>query len=271
MRGERLPDGGCACQPYFFGSICQYTSRCDQGHIRHGRWVAVFLPPDGDAYLGVSAKKDWGGDYCHLIVCHYGYPDVMNRSRSCICPPKYKGAHCDQCAQVGPKIGVYPKCAVSLIPRHAMARKKTKSQIRSHLVIILGACGFLAVLALAMAYVHYRRKKAKNPEIELARQQELNERAAMLTEQAMRRYWLSVFILLALDSLFRDRNESALCLGLSNSEETSPANGALPGSDAARCPIHSLQGPAGQRLMIRERYLKGFPGGQKYQTKRHHN
>ncbi|CAJ0577204.1 unnamed protein product, partial [Mesorhabditis spiculigera] len=171
MRGERLPDGGCACQPYFFGSICQYTSRCDQGHIRHGRCIC---------------QKDWGGDYCHLIVCHYGYPDVMNRSRSCICPPKYKGAHCDQCAQVGPKIGVYPKCAVSLIPRHAMARKKTKSQIRSHLVIILGACGFLAVVALAMAYVHYRRKKAKNPEIELARQQELNERAAMLTEQAMR-------------------------------------------------------------------------------------
>ncbi|CAJ0557854.1 unnamed protein product, partial [Mesorhabditis spiculigera] len=39
MRGERLPDGGCACQPYFFGSICQYTSRCDQGHIRHGRCI----------------------------------------------------------------------------------------------------------------------------------------------------------------------------------------------------------------------------------------
>ncbi|CAJ0954717.1 unnamed protein product, partial [Mesorhabditis belari] len=169
-RGEWVKDH-CHCMGYFFGSECQYTSRCDQGTIRHGRCIC---------------NTDWEGDYCHQILCHHGYADTKNNSKSCVCPPQYKGIHCDECAQVGPKIEPYPKCVVNLYPRHAIqTRKKTKTEIRHRFIIIMCACAFLAVIALMMVFVHYRRKKNKNPEVELARQQELDERTAMLTEQAM--------------------------------------------------------------------------------------
>ncbi|CAJ0557852.1 unnamed protein product, partial [Mesorhabditis spiculigera] len=85
----------------------------------------------------------------------------MNRIAVLHLPAQVQGRPLhDQCAQVGPKLASTRSAPSVLIPAMRW-REKTKSQIRSHLVIILGACGFLAVVALAMAYVHYRRKKAK--------------------------------------------------------------------------------------------------------------
>ncbi|VDL72120.1 unnamed protein product [Nippostrongylus brasiliensis] len=104
----------CECIGSFFGDECQFTSRCDNGVIKHGRCIC---------------NKHFEGDYCERIICYHGYANLKNMSQSCICPAKYKGLHCDQCSQVGPKIQPYPICTVNYIPSHArQSRKKTNQQ-----------------------------------------------------------------------------------------------------------------------------------------------
>ncbi|VDM75178.1 unnamed protein product [Strongylus vulgaris] len=83
-RGE-WKDNKCECIGSFFGDECQFTSRCDNGIIKHGRCIC---------------NKHFEGDYCERIICYHGYPNIKNMSMSCICPAKYKGLHCDQCSQI---------------------------------------------------------------------------------------------------------------------------------------------------------------------------
>lgn len=154
-----------------FGDECQFTSRCDNGVIKHGRCVC---------------KKHFEGDYCERIICYHGYANIKNMSQSCICPAKYKGLHCDQCSQVGPKIQPYPICTVNYIPSHArQSRKKTNQQIKYRFVIMAGAVTFLVVIAVSMCAFHIWHQRRKNPEEEAVRMQALSERSQMLADAAL--------------------------------------------------------------------------------------
>ncbi|VDO63238.1 unnamed protein product [Haemonchus placei] len=126
-RGE-WKNNKCECIGSFFGDECQFTSRCDNGIIKHGRCIC---------------NKHFEGDYCERIICYHGYPNIKNMSQSCICPAKYKGLHCDQCSQVGPKIQPYPICTVNYIPSHArQSRKKTNQQVCQHFFTRLESVNF---------------------------------------------------------------------------------------------------------------------------------
>ncbi|EYC20153.1 hypothetical protein Y032_0022g477 [Ancylostoma ceylanicum] len=169
-RGE-WKNNKCECIGSFFGDECQFTSRCDNGVIKHGRCIC---------------NKHFEGDYCERIICYHGYPNIKNMSLSCICPAKYKGLHCDQCSQVGPKIQPYPICTVNYIPSHArQSRKKTNQQIKYRFVIMTGAVTFLVVIAVSMCAFHIWHQRRKNPEEEAVRLQALSERSQMLTDAAL--------------------------------------------------------------------------------------
>ncbi|KAJ1370631.1 hypothetical protein KIN20_032403 [Parelaphostrongylus tenuis] len=119
------------------------------------------------------------GDYCG-VICYHGYANLNNMSRSCICPAKYKGVHCDQCSQVGPKIRPYPICTVNYIPSQArQSRKKTHQQMKHRFAIMAGAVTFLVVIAVSMCAFHIWHQRRKNPEEEAVRMQALSERTQM--------------------------------------------------------------------------------------------
>ncbi|KAK6764617.1 hypothetical protein RB195_024804 [Necator americanus] len=169
-RGE-WKNNKCECIGSFFGDECQFTSRCDNGMIKHGRCIC---------------NKHFEGDYCERIICYHGYPNIKNVSLSCICPAKYKGLHCDQCSQAGPKIQPYPICTVNYIPSNArQSRKKTNQQIRYRFVIMIGAISFLVVIAASMCVFHLWHQRRKNPEEEAVRMQALSERSQMLADAAL--------------------------------------------------------------------------------------
>ncbi|RCN49651.1 hypothetical protein ANCCAN_04275, partial [Ancylostoma caninum] len=131
-------------------------------------------------------NKHFEGDYCERIICYHGYPNIKNMSLSCICPAKYKGLHCDQCSQVGPKIQPYPICTVNYIPSHArQSRKKTHQQIKYRFVIMTGAVTFLVVIAVSMCAFHIWHQRRKNPEEEAVRMAALSERSQMLADAAL--------------------------------------------------------------------------------------
>ncbi|VDM62977.1 unnamed protein product [Angiostrongylus costaricensis] len=203
-RGE-WKNNKCECIGSFFGDECQFTSRCDNGIIKHGRCIC---------------NKHFEGDYCERIICYHGYANLKNMSRSCICPAKYKGLHCDQCSQVGPKILPYPICTVNYIPSLArQSRRKTHQQvnisskqkerrkstdvllsiylssvikadrknsqhstvrnpdmtvkidvffhlqIKHRFAIMAGAVTFLVVIAVSMCAFHVWHQRRKNPEV----------------------------------------------------------------------------------------------------------
>ncbi|VDK47733.1 unnamed protein product [Anisakis simplex] len=165
-RGE-FKNGRCHCIGYFFGSQCQYVSRCEHGRRKHGRCIC---------------EDGWEGDYCHEIICQHGYPDAQNGSQSCVCPIRFSGIHCDRCAQNAPKVEPYPDCTIHLpAPRARILRQKTNSQIRSRIVITVSACLLLLLLILTMFILHRRRQKQmRKSTVEYAGRHELRERQNML-------------------------------------------------------------------------------------------
>ncbi|OZC10574.1 EGF-like domain protein [Onchocerca flexuosa] len=115
-RGE-FRNGQCHCAGHFFGSQCQYVSRCDYGKRKNGRCLC---------------DKGWKGDYCHDIICQHGYPDVNNKSKSCVCPARFTGAHCDRCSQKGPKIRPYPECNIDVSKSKAkLQRQEAETQVNT--------------------------------------------------------------------------------------------------------------------------------------------
>ncbi|CAI4226747.1 unnamed protein product [Auanema sp. JU1783] len=169
QRGQWV-NNTCQCVGSFFGDYCQYTSRCDFGQIRNGRCIC---------------QRHFHGDYCEKAVCYHGYADIANHSRSCVCPAKYKGVHCDQCYQVGRHILPYPHCVVDFVGQQKVTRKKTLHQNKSRMYIITGAILFLTVVGIAMFILHQWHQKRKNPQLEEIRMKELQDRQAMLTKAAM--------------------------------------------------------------------------------------
>ncbi|VDK81336.1 unnamed protein product, partial [Onchocerca ochengi] len=111
-------NGQCHCAEHFFGSQCQYVSRCDNGKRKHGRCLC---------------DKGWKGDYCHDIICQHGYPDVNNKSKSCVCPARFTGAHCDRCSQKGPKIRPYPECNIDVSKSKAKLQRQEAETQRENL------------------------------------------------------------------------------------------------------------------------------------------
>ncbi|TMS36757.1 hypothetical protein L596_003846 [Steinernema carpocapsae] len=151
--------GRCACHGFYFGSECQYVSRCDFGTLKHGRCIC---------------NKGWEGDYCDRIVCQNGYAETKNGSQYCECPIKYKGLHCGQCLQKGPKIKPYPACTVDIIPASARnTREHTNTQIYARIVIISVAGLFLMGLVMLMYMLRWKRERYGRENKERPERQEM--------------------------------------------------------------------------------------------------
>ncbi|VDO46630.1 unnamed protein product [Onchocerca flexuosa] len=181
-RGE-FRNGQCHCAGHFFGSQCQYVSRCDYGKRKNGRCLC---------------DKGWKGDYCHDIICQHGYPDVNNKSKSCVCPARFTGAHCDRCSQKGPKIRPYPECNIDVSKSKAkLQRQEAETQFRLRLRIMGFTSFLLLLLLITMVFFHrHRIHKRKHSRRENLRRHEYEirktilEKAARSTERlnAERRY-----------------------------------------------------------------------------------
>ncbi|KAL3983163.1 Laminin EGF-like (Domains III and V) family protein [Acanthocheilonema viteae] len=169
-RGE-LRNGHCHCAGHFFGSQCQYVSRCDHGKRKHGRCLC----DDG-----------WKGDYCHDIICQHGYPDINNKSESCVCPARFAGTHCDRCSQKGPKIRPYPECNIDITKSKAkQQRQETETQFRLRLTIMAATSFLLLFLVITMIFFHRRRiYKRQRSGRENLRQREYEIRKTILEKAA---------------------------------------------------------------------------------------
>ncbi|CAB3397114.1 unnamed protein product [Caenorhabditis bovis] len=170
-RGE-WKNNRCECIGFFFGSECQYTSRCVEGKILHGRCIC---------------NDRFEGDYCDRIICDFGTPNFFNRSLSCICPEKYTGRHCNQCKKTGPLVEKYPVCTFSIAKKktyeHAMEiRRKAKAQMRKRIWIISVCVLALAIVAAFAFCVHMVHRDAKKAEEE-RRNRMRDERHILLTNQ----------------------------------------------------------------------------------------
>ncbi|VDM38326.1 unnamed protein product [Toxocara canis] len=138
-------------------------------------------------YYRCICDDGWQGDYCHEIVCQHGYPDAKNGSQSCVCPARFSGIHCDRCTQNAPKIRPYPDCTIHIsTPKARILRQKTDSQIRSRVLITVGACSLLLLLIITMFILHQRRQmKMRKSPYEERRRRELKERQNMLERAAI--------------------------------------------------------------------------------------
>ncbi|KAK6111536.1 hypothetical protein QQG55_44035 [Brugia pahangi] len=169
-RGE-FRNGHCHCAGHFFGSQCQYVSRCDHGKRKHGRCLC---------------NDGWKGDYCHNIICQHGYPDINNKSESCVCPARFTGTHCDRCSQKGPKIRPYPECNIDISKSKAkQQRQEAETQFRLRLRI-MGVTSFLLLfLLITMIFFHRRRiYKRKRSERQNLRKREYEIRKTILEKAA---------------------------------------------------------------------------------------
>nr|CRZ21961.1 Bm2645 [Brugia malayi] len=169
-RGE-FRNGHCHCIGHFFGSQCQYVSRCDHGKRKHGRCLC---------------NDGWKGDYCHNIICQHGYPDINNKSESCVCPARFTGTHCDRCSQKGPKIRPYPECNIDISKSKAkQQRQEAETQFRLRLRI-MGVTSFLLLfLLITMIFFHRRRiYKRKRSERQNLRKREYEIRKTILEKAA---------------------------------------------------------------------------------------
>uniref|UniRef100_A0A0R3RWK2 EGF-like domain-containing protein n=1 Tax=Elaeophora elaphi TaxID=1147741 RepID=A0A0R3RWK2_9BILA len=169
-RGE-FRNGHCHCAEHFFGSQCQYVSRCDHGRRKHGRCLC----DDG-----------WKGDYCHDIICQHGYPDIKNKSESCVCPVRFTGTHCDRCSQKGPKIRPYPECNIDISKSKAkQQRQEAETQFRLRLTIVGITSFLLLLLVITMIFFHRRRIHNRQcSERENLRQREYEIRKTILEKAA---------------------------------------------------------------------------------------
>uniref|UniRef100_A0A8R1TTH2 EGF-like domain-containing protein n=1 Tax=Onchocerca volvulus TaxID=6282 RepID=A0A8R1TTH2_ONCVO len=164
-------NGQCHCAEHFFGSQCQYVSRCDNGKRKHGRCLC---------------DKGWKGDYCHDIICQHGYPDVNNKSKSCVCPARFTGAHCDRCSQKGPKIRPYPECNIDVSKSKAkLQRQEAETQFRLRLRIMGFTSFLLLLLLITMVFFHrHRIYKRKHSQRENLRRREYEIRKTILEKAA---------------------------------------------------------------------------------------
>ncbi|CAD6188367.1 unnamed protein product [Caenorhabditis auriculariae] len=172
-RGE-WKNNRCECIGFFFGSECQYTSRCIEGKIKNGRCLC---------------NEHFEGDYCDRIVCYNGTPNFNNRSLSCICPPKYTGRHCNQCTSTNPLVERYPVCtippAVKRTVENAWAnRRKQKEEMKKRLRLISLAFCFLVFFGALVFVGHLLRRKKAKADLEWRMKMKM-DRHRLLTHEVM--------------------------------------------------------------------------------------
>uniref|UniRef100_A0A915PQ65 EGF-like domain-containing protein n=1 Tax=Setaria digitata TaxID=48799 RepID=A0A915PQ65_9BILA len=129
----------------------------------------------------------WKGDYCNDIICQHGYPDIENKSESCVCPARFTGTHCDRCSQKGPKIRPYPECNIDVLKSKArQQRQEAETQFRLRLRIMGAASFLLFLLLITMVFFNRRRiYKKKRSELENLRQREYENRKLILEKAAL--------------------------------------------------------------------------------------
>lgn len=160
----------CECVGSYFGSECQYTSKCVEGFLRNGRCIC---------------DVGFEGDYCDEIVCVYGSPDFKNRTLSCDCPDKYTGRRCEQCKKHGPLIEPFPHCELDPskkkhIEKAAEHRQKVKKGIRNRLRIIAICVAALSVVAFVAFMGRCMHKNATTAK-QLRNMKDTAERHRLLT------------------------------------------------------------------------------------------
>ncbi|CAO4376756.1 unnamed protein product [Caenorhabditis nigoni] len=168
-KGEWKKDR-CECVGSYFGSECQYTSKCVEGFLRNGRCIC---------------DVGFEGDYCDKIICVYGTPDFKNRTLSCDCPEKFAGRRCEKCKKHGPLLEPFPHCELDPskkkhIEKAAEHRAKVKRGIRRRIQIICICVVALSVVAFFVCVgrcVHKNAITAKN----LRNRENTAERHRLLT------------------------------------------------------------------------------------------
>uniref|UniRef100_A0A8R1DET8 Laminin EGF-like domain-containing protein n=1 Tax=Caenorhabditis japonica TaxID=281687 RepID=A0A8R1DET8_CAEJA len=168
-KGEWKTDR-CECFDHYFGSQCQYTSKCVEGFLRNGRCIC---------------NDGFEGDCCDEIVCVYGTPDYKNRTLSCHCPEKYTGRRCDQCRKQGPLLEPFPDCELDPskkkhIEKAAMLRQKVKAGIRKRLRIIALCVAALSLVGIIVCFGRVVHRKARTA-LELRNREDTAERHRLLT------------------------------------------------------------------------------------------
>ncbi|CAI5452311.1 unnamed protein product [Caenorhabditis angaria] len=163
----------CDCIGYYFGSECQYTSRCIEGKIKHGRCIC---------------NDGFDGDYCDQISCKYGTSNATDRSLSCVCTTKkYKGRHCDECTNTGIGWQPYPICNKNFKMiqnmQHAQKIREERRQMKRKQIVIISMCIFALVSAgFMIGCVHLLHRKAIKAEDDRGQQMK-EERHILLTNQ----------------------------------------------------------------------------------------
>ncbi|CAI2353490.1 unnamed protein product [Caenorhabditis sp. 36 PRJEB53466] len=162
----------CECVGNYFGSECQYTSRCVEGFSRNGRCIC---------------NDGFEGDCCDKIVCVYGTPDFKNRTLSCHCPEKYTGRRCEKCKRQGPLLEPFPDCGLDPsrkrhIEKATMLRAKVKAEIRNRLRIIALCVAALSLVAIVVCLGRVMHKKSRDAR-ELRFKENTAERHRLLTNQ----------------------------------------------------------------------------------------
>uniref|UniRef100_A0A915DVY3 EGF-like domain-containing protein n=1 Tax=Ditylenchus dipsaci TaxID=166011 RepID=A0A915DVY3_9BILA len=155
--------GRCKCHGYYFGPKCQYVSKCVNGKLQDGTCNCIY---------------GYEGDYCDKIVCHHGYPDKANESESCVCPPRHTGKFCDECllgsgldSRILNHILPFPNCTEERIPYRARI---------SRIVILLISTGLLFLLFLTMIIMHWGRRRALDPVVDVEKRRAVEERKELL-------------------------------------------------------------------------------------------
>ncbi|CAL2044447.1 unnamed protein product [Caenorhabditis brenneri] len=149
-KGEWKKDR-CECVGHYFGSECQYTSKCVEGFLRNGRCIC---------------HTGFEGDYCDKIVCVFGSPDTKNRTLSCNCPDKYVGRRCEQCKKYGPLIEPFPICELDEskkkhIEKATEHRQKVTKGIRKRIQIICICVAALSIVLFVVVLVRCMHKNAR--------------------------------------------------------------------------------------------------------------
>jgi cell division protein FtsL len=169
-RGQYI-NGRCVCHGFYFGPKCQYVGKCVKGKLQEGL---------------CHCEYGYEGDYCDQIVCHHGYPDKANDSKSCVCPDRHTGFFCDECLNQDPHILPFPNCTLQIRPSKAkMSREKTDQLIMKRILVIFIVLSILVILLIMISAHKWSRTRAEKSDSEIQHKESNAERQRMLLKQTV--------------------------------------------------------------------------------------
>ncbi|KHN86166.1 hypothetical protein Tcan_05588 [Toxocara canis] len=171
----------CICDEGWIGELCEVPT-ADQVTVTIEVNSETATATASDIFLVHNANTS-----ADVNMGNANTADAKNGSQSCVCPARFSGIHCDRCTQNAPKIRPYPDCTIHIsTPKARILRQKTDSQIRSRVLITVGACSLLLLLIITMFILHQRRQmKMRKSPYEERRRRELKERQNMLERAAI--------------------------------------------------------------------------------------